>query len=168
MHDISISLQDLKDTAHLAELLSAHLKKADTLLLKGDLGSGKTTFAQFLIRALIPTVSNVQSPTFNIVNSYEDKKHTVSHLDLYRLKHQDELLEIGLEEFLYNGITIIEWPELAENIIHKNKITISFNNHFDSDARSLVLSISGRFIYEESGLLQHIEREFNAKNRSKK
>ena len=91
------------------------------LLLEGPLGSGKTTFAQFLIRSLIPTVSNVQSPTFNIVNGYEDEKHIVSHLDLYRLKHQDELLEIGFEEFLYSGITIIEWPELAENIIHKNK-----------------------------------------------
>mgnify|MGYP006152929797 CR=1 FL=1 len=168
MHDISIYLQDLKDTGHLAELLSVRLKKSDIVLLKGDLGSGKTTFAQFLIKALIPTVSNVQSPTFNIVNSYEDKNHTVSHLDLYRLKHQDELLEIGFEEFLYNGITIIEWPELAENIIHKNKITISFNNHLDSDTRSLALIISGRFIDEESGLLKHIEREFNAKHRSKK
>jgi N-acetylmuramate 1-kinase len=168
MSDISIYLKNLKDTKHLAELLSVHLKKTDIVLLKGDLGSGKTTFAQFLIRSLIPTVSNVQSPTFNIVNGYEDEKHIVSHLDLYRLKHQDELLEIGFEEFLYSGITIIEWPELAENIIHKNKITISFNNHLDSNTRSVALSIRGRFIDEEGGLLKQIAREFNAKHRSKK
>lgn len=168
MQKIVIPLRNLKDTKRLAKLLSVHLKKADAVLLKGDLGSGKTTFAQFLIKTLIPTAEAVQSPTFNIVNNYENEKHTIWHLDLYRLKHEDELIEIGFEELLYNGITIIEWPELAENIIHKNKITISFYHNSDSNARSSLLTLSGRFIEEEQEFLKQIESEFNAERRVKK
>lgn len=168
MTDILIDLHNLDETSALSKIIAPHLQKADSVLLKGDLGSGKTTFAQFLIHTLIPTATNIQSPTFSIVNSYEDEKHMIWHLDLYRLKHEDELIEIGVEEFLYNGITIIEWPELAENIMHQNKITISFKQDPKSSVRSALIHLSGRLADEEKRLFQQIEHEFNTKRRAKK
>lgn len=167
MHNIKLNLCNLDDTKSLAKILSSYIKKTDVILLKGDLGSGKTTFAQFLIKTLIPTENSVQSPTFNIVNNYENDACSIWHLDLYRLQHEDELVEIGIEEFLTNGITIIEWPELAENIVHQNKITISFTHESGTNLRTALLHLSGRFVHEEKGLSQKIENEFNTRNRTK-
>ncbi len=86
--------------------------KHPILLLKGNLGAGKTTFSQFLMREL-GSKDEISSPTYSIVNEYDTPKGKVFHFDLYRLKSVDEAYDFGIEEYLDNGyLSIIEWPEI--------------------------------------------------------
>lgn len=82
------------------------------LLLKGNLGAGKTTFTQFLLKEL-GSSDEISSPTYSIVNEYDTPKGKVYHFDLYRLKNKDEAFDFGIEEYLDNAyLSIIEWPEI--------------------------------------------------------
>ena len=84
------------------------------LLLKGNLGAGKTTFTQFLLKKL-GSDDEVSSPTYAIVNEYHSPKGNIFHFDLYRMKNIDEVYDIGMEEYLDNAfLCIIEWPEIYE------------------------------------------------------
>ena len=84
------------------------------LLLKGNLGAGKTTFSQFLLKNL-GSQDEVSSPTYAIVNEYDTPKGNVFHFDLYRMKSADEVEDIGIHEYLDNAfLCIIEWPEVYE------------------------------------------------------
>lgn len=84
------------------------------LLLKGNLGAGKTTFTQFLLKNLGST-DEVSSPTYAIVNEYRTPKGNVFHFDLYRMKSVVEVYDIGMDEYLDNAfLCIIEWPEIYE------------------------------------------------------
>ena len=86
--------------------------KHPILLLKGNLGAGKTTFSQFLLREL-GSQDEISSPTYSIVNEYDTPKGKVFHFDLYRLKSVEEAYDFGIEEYLENGyLSIIEWPEI--------------------------------------------------------
>ena len=85
------------------------------LLLKGNLGAGKTTFTQFLLKNL-GSEDEVSSPTYAIVNEYHTPKGNVFHFDLYRMKNITEVYDIGMDEYLDNAfLCIIEWPEIYEN-----------------------------------------------------
>ena len=82
------------------------------LLLKGNLGAGKTTFSQFLLKEL-GSSDEISSPTYSIVNEYDTPKGKIFHFDLYRLKSVEEAYDFGIEEYLDNGyLSIIEWPEI--------------------------------------------------------
>ncbi|MFC0343384.1 tRNA (adenosine(37)-N6)-threonylcarbamoyltransferase complex ATPase subunit type 1 TsaE [Epilithonimonas hispanica] len=82
------------------------------LLLKGNLGAGKTTFTQFLMKEL-GTKDEISSPTYSIVNEYDTPKGKVYHFDLYRLKSVEEAYDFGIEEYLDHAfLSIIEWPEI--------------------------------------------------------
>lgn len=84
------------------------------LLLKGNLGAGKTTFTQFLLKNL-GSKDEVSSPTYAIVNEYDSPKGKIFHFDLYRLKNIEEAFDFGIEEYLDNAFfCIIEWPEIYE------------------------------------------------------
>ena len=84
------------------------------VLLKGNLGAGKTTFSQFLLKNL-GSQDEVSSPTYAIVNEYDTPKGNVFHFDLYRMKSADEVEDIGIHEYLDNAfLCIIEWPEVYE------------------------------------------------------
>lgn len=86
--------------------------KHPILLLKGNLGAGKTTFSQVLLKEL-GSNDEVSSPTYSIVNEYDTPKGKVFHFDLYRLKSVDEAYDFGIEEYLDNCfLSIIEWPEI--------------------------------------------------------
>lgn len=89
--------------------------KHNILLLKGNLGAGKTTFTQFLLKNL-GSQDEVSSPTYAIVNEYDTPKGNVFHFDLYRMKSADEVEDIGIYEYLDNSfLCIIEWPEVYED-----------------------------------------------------
>ena len=82
------------------------------LLLKGNLGAGKTTFSQFLLKEL-GSSDEISSPTYSIVNEYDTPKGKIFHFDLYRLKSVEEAYDFGIEEYLDNGyLSIIEWREI--------------------------------------------------------
>lgn len=85
------------------------------LLLKGNLGAGKTTFTQYLLKAL-GSSDDVSSPTYAIVNEYHTPKGLIFHFDLYRMKDVSEVYDIGMDEYLDQAfLCIIEWPEIYED-----------------------------------------------------
>ena len=111
---MTVALPDLAATASLGAAIAGRLAPGDAVLLKGDLGSGKTTLARAILAAL-GVRENVPSPTFTLVQAYETPRLMVSHYDLYRLKRDSELEELGLEDALEQGAALIEWPERAES-----------------------------------------------------
>lgn len=100
------------------------------LLLKGNLGAGKTTFTKFLLKNM-GSSDEVSSPTYAIVNEYHLPKGNIFHFDLYRMKNIAEVYDIGIEEYLDNALLcIIEWPEIYEDELadlpyHEIKITVN-------------------------------------------
>ena len=95
------------------------------ICLSGDLGAGKTEFARAFIGVAAAAKVNVTSPTYNIVQIYaaaEAAAEKIYHFDLYRLESAEELYEIGFEEALEGGICLIEWPEIAAEILQDYEI----------------------------------------------
>lgn len=111
-------------------------KKSNIFLLHGDMGAGKTTFIQTLCKHF-GVLDNVLSPTFSLVNEYKlKKKSLVYHFDLFRVKSLNELIEIGFDEYVYSKhICLIEWPEIAKEIIPKKntRIKIDINKNLKRD-----------------------------------
>ena len=127
---MEITTISTEDTKNLAEQVAEKLISGDILILEGDLGAGKTTFVRYLTEALGFT-DRVQSPTFVLARQYSNSKtdsliKNINHLDLYRLTSPKELQDIGLEEYFNqpNAITVIEWPNIASDILPANVITI--------------------------------------------
>ncbi len=88
------------------------LLQHNILLLKGNLGAGKTTFTKFLLKSLGST-DEVSSPTYAIVNEYRVARGRIFHFDLYRMNSIDEVYDIGMDEYLDNAwLCIVEWPEI--------------------------------------------------------
>jgi tRNA threonylcarbamoyl adenosine modification protein YjeE len=114
---------DLEKTKWLAKSLAKNAKAGDVFCLIGDLGAGKTEFSRAFIQELCGDVK-VTSPTYNIVVPYQSQisnlKSQIYHFDLYRIKHPDELIEVGFTEALQNGLCLIEWPQIAEGFIPAN------------------------------------------------
>ncbi len=129
-------LSGLKDTA---VLISKKLKVGDVLCLRGDLGAGKTTFSKFLINALLEDAQEITSPTFNLVHTYDAKVGKIWHFDLYRLKHIEEIYELGIEDAFISGISIIEWPEIIEDLLPKSAINIYLEFSPQEGFRDLVI-----------------------------
>ena len=116
-------LYSLEETKSLARGLALEARIGDCYCLIGDLGAGKTEFAREFIRALCENEVTVSSPTFNILQVYNDR---IYHFDLYRLNNASELDELGLDDALVNGITLIEWPQIAMERLPKNHVEIYF------------------------------------------
>ena len=114
---VHFDLPDLLSVQQMAARIALHLKRGDVLQLKGDLGVGKTTFTRALIHALAGHALEVPSPTFTIVQQYDLPQFMLCHFDLYRLKHSNELIEVGLEQALSEGVAVLEWPELAAEFL---------------------------------------------------
>ncbi len=117
-----IKLKNLEDTNKFAEKIASLVSPGTIIFLKGDLGTGKTTFAKAFAKAL---GTDAKSPSFGLVNIYEGDQ-VISHLDLYRLKSYEEALGIGIEEILDDdSIKLIEWPEILGDESYDLSITFS-------------------------------------------
>ena len=102
------------------------VKNKFTIVLKGEIGTGKTTFSRGFIKSF-GYKDNVKSPTFPIIETYDFKNLRIHHYDFYRLKSLDEIFELGFyENFKSNDINIIEWPNLFEKAISKIDLSITF------------------------------------------
>lgn len=123
-----ITINSLQETENFAHHLAKHLSAGDVVEFHGDLGAGKTTLAKYIITKLAGVETEVTSPTFNIVQLYDTPKFTIWHFDLYRLKSEGELVEIGIDEALDNGVSLIEWPEIARNYLPKERLIINLSS----------------------------------------
>tara|TARA_E500000331_G_scaffold308091_1_gene313364 strand:- start:12 stop:464 length:453 start_codon:yes stop_codon:yes gene_type:complete len=133
-----------RDTANLAKEFSKFLKKGDILFLYGEIGVGKTTFIKYLINNFqsdnnIP-LSEVTSPTFNILNEYRINDLIIEHYDLFRINNINESKNIGLLENKNNVITLVEWPEKIEN---KPENTIDLRFEYDGNLDKRFITING-------------------------
>lgn len=108
----------------LAQKIGKDLKMGDVITLEGDLGAGKTTFTRFLIQSLLGPETEVPSPTYTLVQTYDLPQGTLWHFDLYRLNDPEEIWELGFEEAESTGIMIIEWPDRLGPNLPKKHIAI--------------------------------------------
>lgn len=114
------------ETKKIASRLASKLDRGDIIVLSGDLGSGKTKFTEgFLSHWGLE--DEISSPTFTIVNEHKKDDTNIYHLDVYRLADMGEFYSIGGTEYFTNGICVIEWGELIEDILPQNYIKISFS-----------------------------------------
>lgn len=124
LETITIELAGLKATRELAQNLARVAKPGDVIALSGDLGTGKTTFARDFIRALTDPEEDVPSPTFTLVQTYEGDSGEIWHFDMYRLERPEEVFELGLEDALVDGISLIEWPDRMGTYIPRDRLDI--------------------------------------------
>ncbi|KTE08237.1 tRNA (adenosine(37)-N6)-threonylcarbamoyltransferase complex ATPase subunit type 1 TsaE [Sphingopyxis sp. H115] len=103
---------DLEAAERIGAAIGAVLIAGDIVLLSGDLGAGKTTLARAMLKAR-GLAGEAPSPTFAIVQPYAPPEVDlpIAHVDLYRIEDEDELIELGLDDYLYDGALLIEWPE---------------------------------------------------------
>jgi tRNA threonylcarbamoyladenosine biosynthesis protein TsaE len=122
---------DLNQINAIAESLVAAFEH-NIILLKGDLGAGKTTLVNAIAKQL-GSNEEVSSPTFGIVNELNIANTTAFHMDLYRVENSDELQQFGFDEYLHNGdYCFIEWPEIAMTSITQPHHTIKLKHLKDS------------------------------------
>ncbi len=151
--EISFLTNKEEETIKLGKKLGKLLNPGDLVLLKGELGSGKTTFVKGIAEGLEVTPEvYITSPTFSLINIYEGK-HTLYHVDLYRLELED-IEELGIWEYLGNGIVVIEWAEKLIQIPKKDFIEIIFE-FIDYNRRKIILNGYG----EWKELLKVLERD---------
>jgi tRNA threonylcarbamoyl adenosine modification protein YjeE len=135
---IDISLE--KNTEFISKKFSNYIKKGDIIFLYGELGIGKTTFIKHFINNLQNkkklNLTEIPSPTFNIVNEYKIDEIIINHYDLFKLKDPKELYNIGLFENNSEIVTLIEWPEIISNK-PKNIIELYFSYENDFKERKL-------------------------------
>ena len=139
-----INISEEKKTKAIAKIFAKNIKAGDVLFFKGELGVGKTTFIKYLINFLQKDkkypITEIPSPTFNLVNEYQIGSLILKHYDLYRINNEKELNSIGIFEYNSEQITLIEWPD----IIKQNKIKNIINLHFeyDEDYNNRFLNVS--------------------------
>ena len=148
-----INISKEKDTKLVAEKLCKLINVGDFILLTGNLGVGKTTFIKYFINTLQrinrQKISEVPSPTFNITNEYQIKKISIKHYDLYRIKNQKELNNLGIQENLKKQITLIEWPEIVKKLKIKNSINLIFKYNKSYTERYLTIISKNKKIINE-------------------
>jgi len=130
-----------EDTYDLGCEIGKWLERGQLILLSGDLGTGKTIITQGIC-AGIGVEEDVTSPTFNLINEYEGEL-SVYHMDLYRLENEEELGDLGFEDYLEDkGIIIIEWPDIVYNIIPADFLYVKIRR-ISTEKREITLKAEG-------------------------
>ena len=133
-----IDISSEETTRELAKNLSNYLKGGEMIFLYGEMGVGKTTFVKYLINQFQIEkklqITEVTSPTFNLLNEYEVDDLVIKHYDLFRLKVKSEITNLNLFEINKNTITLIEWPQLIgkENSIKSIDLIFNYENELNN------------------------------------
>ena len=135
-----IDLSSEKKTEELADKFFKKLKPGNVVFLKGEMGVGKTTFIRYLINKFQKDndleITEVTSPTFNLLNQYEINQIKIDHYDLFRLKSVEEIENLELFNDITNTVTLIEWPQIIKKK-PKNLIELFFEYGKDHQTRSV-------------------------------
>ena len=139
-----IEISSEKQTEELAKRIQEKLKLGDIVFLYGEIGVGKTTFVKYLINFYQiknnVKLSEVTSPTYNLLNEYSINKIKINHYDLYRIKRVKELDELNLFTDNSNIITLVEWPQIVKK---KPKHLIELNFEYDDDYKKRYVQTKG-------------------------
>ncbi len=135
------SIYNLVEIENTATAFLKNIKEYAVVAFHGDLGAGKTTFIKAVCKEL-GVKENISSPTFSIINQYKNEKDkTVSHLDLYRVKDQEEAINAGVEESIYSSdFCFIEWPEKINSILPADTVNV-FIDVVDENTRKLIVKL---------------------------
>ena len=137
--EFSVTCRSREETAVVAGMLAPLLHPGDAIMLKGALASGKTAFVQELVAAL-GSQAEVTSPTFTLAQFYTTSRATFLHIDAYRLSSVAEFRDLGLEDYVPESITAVEWGDIVEQDF-SNALSITFEFVVGEDnARKLTVS----------------------------
>lgn len=123
-NDATLTTKSEKETMDFGRFLGQKAEEGLFLALTGDLGAGKTHFVQGLAEGL-GVKGVVGSPTFTIMNLYEDGRFPLKHFDFYRLHSEDDLWNIGWEEYGQGGVVVVEWADMFPSLIPEESIHIN-------------------------------------------
>tara|TARA_B100000579_G_C22597055_1_gene740822 strand:- start:394 stop:837 length:444 start_codon:yes stop_codon:yes gene_type:complete len=141
-------IKSLEQLNSLSKKIADRLKEKDCIFLTGEIGVGKTTFTRYLINYLQEKegskITQVLSPTFNLLYEYDLKKFKIMHYDFYRLKNEKELNNLGIFQENENAIKIIEWPSLIKvSVADKLEIYLEYAKY--DNERKLKISGTGKW-----------------------
>jgi tRNA threonylcarbamoyladenosine biosynthesis protein TsaE len=122
---LQIELPNLLATQHLGASLAEGLKAGDIISLSGQLGAGKSALARSIIMAANPNETDVPSPTFSLVQTYELADRTpLWHLDLYRIENPEDAMQLGLDDAFVDAVCLIEWPDRLKKFLPKSTLSV--------------------------------------------
>ena len=117
-----------QETERLAQTLASEVDSHEVIALYGDLGMGKTVFSRAFIRTLAENNElEIPSPTFTLLQTYSSTKGHISHFDCYRLTDPEEIYELGWEDAISEGITLIEWPQRIQALLPSRRLDITLS-----------------------------------------
>ena len=134
MRVLQLKLPDLSATQKLGSFLADVLTAGDIISLSGPLGAGKSALARSIIVSANPNETDVPSPTFSLVQTYELADGTpLWHLDLYRIETPEDAMQLGLDDAFVDAVCLIEWPDRLKNFLPKNTLSIHLYLACDDD-----------------------------------
>ena len=143
--DSKIDITSEKSTRELAEKLTSYFKGGEYIFLHGEMGVGKTTFVKYFINKFQTEeklkLSEVTSPTFNLLNEYETSHFMIKHYDLFRIKNISEVKDLDIFENNEKIITLVEWPQLLKNTNKAKKIDLFFK--YENELKNRTVQIKG-------------------------
>tara|TARA_B100000989_G_C19427418_1_gene421437 strand:- start:409 stop:870 length:462 start_codon:yes stop_codon:yes gene_type:complete len=143
--DSKIDITSEKSTRELAEKFTSYFKGGEYLFLYGEMGVGKTTFVKYFINKFQIKekleITEVTSPTFNLLNEYETKNFVIKHYDLFRIKNNLEIKNLNIFEENKKIITLVEWPELLENYKKVKIVNLFFT--YENELKNRIVKIKG-------------------------
>ena len=132
MQNYNFKTNSEDETMKLGEKLAKLCAPKDIIILSGELGAGKTKFTEGFLK-YFGLDDEISSPTFTIVNEYTKNDINIYHFDVYRLEDSSEFYEIGGDEYFENGICLIEWGELIDDAIPKDRLKIQISKSDEND-----------------------------------
>ena len=139
---VKMEVSSLGQLAELGKAFAAALQKPMIVVLKGDLGAGKTTFVK-MVAAALGCFEEVTSPTFALLNTYHTPKFPIYHFDMYRLEGVEAARELGFDEYFdksrLDGVVFVEWPENVEGLIGESDFEVEISK-IDERKRLFVIS----------------------------
>ena len=122
---LQLELPNLSATQNLGSLLADGLTAGDVIALSGPLGAGKSALARSIILSANPNETEVPSPTFSLVQTYELEDRTpLWHLDLYRIENPEDAMQLGLDDAFVDAVCLIEWPDRVQKFLPKSTLSI--------------------------------------------
>ena len=140
-----MALPDEDATQAFAGRLAGQLRTHDFVGLDGVLGIGKTTCARHMIAALAGHGMEVPSPSFTLVQTYDFDRFTLWHFDLYRIETPEAVYELGFEDALADGVTLVEWPERLGPLLPAERLHVRFSQGPSADARIADIEAHGNW-----------------------